>query len=111
MTGGGSKYCLAEVHYCMKRKKIFAKSAKFAMGLILLLYTIFPVYWLAAMSVRPMDEMKGHISLIPKSLTVEHFVRLFTEKGFSRALVNSLQVSGISLAVSLVFGLCEAYCM
>ena len=93
----------------MKHKKIASKSVKVILGVILLLYTIFPVYWLAAMSIRPMDEMKGHISLIPKTLTAEHFVRLFTEKGFGRALVNSIQVSGISLAVSLVFGLCAAY--
>ena len=70
----------------MKRKKIVAKSAKFIGGLVLLLYTIFPVYWLMAMSVRPMDEMKGHISLIPKTFTVEHFTKWNIEDNGKRVL-------------------------
>ncbi|MBQ3653798.1 MAG: carbohydrate ABC transporter permease [Synergistaceae bacterium] len=89
--------------------KLFGKSAKIFTGIILVLVSVFPSYWLLAMSVRPMDEMRGRISLIPSSLTLEHFRNLFTEKDFSRALANSLQVSLISLAFSLVFGVCAAY--
>ena len=89
--------------------KLFGKSAKIFTGIILVLVSVFPSYWLLAMSVRPMDQMRGRISLIPSSLTLEHFRNLFTEKDFSRALANSLQVSLISLAFSLVFGVCAAY--
>jgi ABC-type glycerol-3-phosphate transport system permease component len=42
-------------------------------------------------------------------LTIEHFVKLFVEKGFDTAIVNSLQTTAISLVVSLVIGLCAAY--
>ena len=91
------------------KKNPVSKIAKFIAGVILLLYTLFPIYWLAAMSIRPTDEMKGRIPLIPNSFTTEHFVQLFTEKGFGRALLNSAQVTAISLAVSLTFGLCAAY--
>ena len=91
------------------KKGLFEKIIKFIIGAVLLLYTLFPIYWLAAMSVRPTDEMKGRISLLPASLTGAHFVQLFTEKGFGRALINSAQVTLISLAVSLTFGLCAAY--
>ena len=91
------------------KKGLFEKIIKFIIGAVLLLYTLFPIYWLAAMSVRPTDEMKGRISLLPASLTGEHFVQLFTEKGFGRALINSAQVTLISMAVSLTFGLCAAY--
>ena len=91
------------------KKSPVSKIVKFIIGAVLLLYTLFPIYWLAAMSIRPTDEMKGRISLIPNSLTVEHFIQLFTEKGFGRALINSAQVTAASLAVSLTFGLCAAY--
>ena len=93
----------------MKTKRKLGVVARLLIGILLLLYTLFPIYWLVAMSIRPMDEMKGHISLLPQSLTGEHFVQLFKEKGFGRALVNSAQVTGISLVVSLAFGLCAAY--
>ena len=43
---------------------------------VLLIISLFPIYWLVAMSIRPTDEMKGHISLIPQSLTGEHFTQL-----------------------------------
>ena len=89
--------------------KLFGKPAKIFTGIILVFVSVFPSYWLLAMSLRPMDEMRGRISLIPSSLTLEHFRNLFTEKDFSRALANSLQVSLISLAFSLVFGVCAAY--
>ncbi len=93
----------------MRTRKKLNIAVKFIIGALLLLYTLFPIYWLAAMSIRPMSEMKGHIPLIPQSVTGEHFAQLFTEKGFGRALINSLQVTGVSLAVSLTFGLCAAY--
>ena len=61
------------------------------------------------MAIRPTGEMTGHISIIPASLTLEHFVQLFTEKGFGTAIVNSLQTTLISTALSLMIGLCAAY--
>ena len=93
----------------MRTRKKLNTAIKFLIGVLLLLYTLFPIYWLAAMSIRPMSEMKGHIPLIPQSFTWEHFVQLFTEKGFGRALINSLQVTGVSLVISMTFGLCAAY--
>lgn len=51
----------------------------------------------------------GHISVIPQSLTFEHFIKLFTEKGFDTAIVNSLQTTFGSLVLSLAVGICAAY--
>jgi ABC-type glycerol-3-phosphate transport system permease component len=92
-----------------KIKRILTRIFKPVFGVIVVLVTVFPIYWLVAMAIRPTDEMKGHISLIPHTLTLEHFMQLFQEKGFGTALVNSLEVTLISLIVSLVFGLCAAY--
>lgn len=76
---------------------------------LLLIWTLFPIYWLIAMGIRPTTEMTGHISIIPKALTGVHFKTLFTEKNFGRAIVNSMQTTLISLVLSLGFGLCAAY--
>ncbi len=93
----------------MKLKHKFNYCFKLLIGLIFLAYTLFPIYWLGAMSIRPTSEMRGHISLVPQSFTWDHFVQLFAEKGFGRALLNSIQVTGISLIISMTFGLCAAY--
>ena len=91
----------------MKKKTI---SVLKIIGVIILLFiALFPIYWLIGMSIRPMEEMKGHISLIPHSLTGEHFVALFKQNGFGVAIKNSLQTTLTSTALSLAIGLCAAY--
>ena len=70
---------------------------------------MFPIYWLVAMAIRPTSEMQGHISLIPQSLTIEHFISLFVSKGFGQAAINSLQTTLSSLVLSLIVGICAAY--
>jgi ABC-type glycerol-3-phosphate transport system permease component len=76
---------------------------------VVLFTSLFPIYWLLAMAIRPTDEMKGHISVIPKTLTGEHFLQLFTSEGFGEAIVNSLQTTFGSLLISLAVGICAAY--
>lgn len=91
----------------MKKKAVTV--VRGAIVALLLVSSLFPIYWLVAMAIRPTSEMTGRISILPSSLTLEHFIQLFTEKGFGQAILNSLQVTGISLVLSLAFGLCAAY--
>lgn len=93
----------------MNHQKLSVTIWKAILGALILFLSLFPIYWLAAMAVRPTEEMKGRISLLPRTLTWSHFEELFTEHQFGRALVNSAEVTGISLVVSLLFGLCAAY--
>lgn len=76
---------------------------------VMLVVALFPIYWLLAMAIRPTGEMRGHISLIPQTLTMEHFAQLFTKEGFGQAIINSLQTTGVSLVISLLVGICAAY--
>lgn len=76
---------------------------------VLLFVALFPIYWLIAMAIRPANEMTGHISIIPHTLTIEHFRELLVGKGFGQAIINSLQTTSVSLVLSLSFGLCAAY--
>lgn len=85
-------------------------SAVKIIGIILLLiWTLFPVYWMVSLSIRNADELRSSIPLFPKSFTLTHFTRLFTERGFGLATLNSLQVTLISVSISLVLGLGVAY--
>ena len=93
----------------MKRKMKASTVVKGVVCAVLLLVALFPIYWLVAMAIRPTSEMTGHISVIPASLTMEHFRQLFTAKGFGKAIVNSLQTTLVSTALSLMIGLCAAY--
>ena len=72
------------------KQKTYVTVLKVLAAIVLLFIALFPIYWLVAMAIRPTSEMTGHISVIPATLTIEHFVELFTEKGFGAARVNSL---------------------
>ncbi len=93
----------------MKAKNRVASIGKGIGAAVLLLVGLFPIYWLLAMAIRPTDEMRGHISVLPHTLTGEHFVQLFTQEGFSTAIVNSLQTTLGSLVISLLVGICASY--
>ena len=93
----------------MKSKKRVGTVGKAIGCIVLLLISLFPIYWLVAMSIRPTDEMRGHISLIPQSLTGEHFSQLFTTEDFGQAIINSMQTTFGSLIISLLVGICAAY--
>ncbi len=93
----------------MKSKKRIGTVGKAIGCIVLLIISLFPIYWLVAMSIRPTDEMKGHISLIPQSLTGEHFTQLFNAEGFGQAIINSMQTTFGSLIISLLVGICAAY--
>lgn len=93
----------------MKSKKKAVAVAQGAACAALLAVSLFPIYWLLAMAIRPTDEMRGHIPLLPQTLTMEHFAQLFTSEGFGQAIVNSLQTTFSSLILSLLVGICAAY--
>ena len=71
----------------MNHQKISTTIWKAVLGALILFLSLFPIYWLAAMAVRPTEEMKGRIPLLPRALTWSHFEELFTEHQFGRALV------------------------
>jgi len=77
--------------------------------IVLLGWTLFPIYWMISLSIRVDKELISSLSLIPKSFTLEHFVSIFERNDFSVAVTNSLQVTVISLILSLFFGLACAY--
>ena len=93
----------------MKTKRRMGTVGKAVGCTVLLLISLFPIYWLVAMAIRPTDEMRGQISLIPQTLTFEHFAQLFSSEGFGQAIVNSLQTTFGSLVISLLVGICAAY--
>lgn len=76
---------------------------------VLMVWTLFPIYWMFSLAIRQSSELTGALRVLPHSFSLEHFVTLFRDKAFGTAMLNSIQVTCISLALSLAFGLCCAY--
>ena len=49
---------------------------------ILLIIALFPIYWLISLAFRDTAELSGNISILPKTFTFEHFLKLFSERGY-----------------------------
>ena len=93
----------------MKKKIVFAM--KGIILAVLLFVSIFPIYWLFLMALRPTAEISSGAGVIPRQLTLEHFENLFVQKGFGTALFNSLINGGSAMVLSLAFGLTTAYAL
>jgi len=79
--------------------------------IVLLCWTLFPFYWMMSLSIRVDTELMTSLPLIPQSFILDHFISLFVRNNFSVAVINSLQVTLISLFFALCFGLACAYIM
>ena len=76
---------------------------------LLLFWTLFPVYWMLSLSIRNQQELMSAMPLVPESFTYAHFRDLFENGGFLRSVLNSAEVTLISTALALAFGLMCAY--
>jgi len=78
----------------------------YAAAAVLLLLVMFPFLWMVQMSLRPADEMfSGALLFTP---TLENFAALW-HGNFARSFVNSVAVSTLSTAASLLLGVPAAY--
>ena len=81
----------------MKKKIRF--SIRPVLGILMLVVSLFPIYWMISISLRSTEEMRGG-SFFPQSFTVSHYIELFQEQGFGQALINSTITTLVSLAIS-----------
>ena len=91
----------------MKKKIRF--SIRPVLGILMLVVSLVPIYWMISISLRSTEEMRGEVPFFPQSFTVSHYIELFQEQGFGQALINSTITTLVSLAISLVFGITCAY--
>lgn len=83
---------------------------KYVLYIGLLLFLIFPLYWIVATAFRTDEEiMKTTMSIIPKTFTLEHFKVAFTKVDLLNCLKNSLIITFIAEAISLSAGYLMAY--
>ena len=86
-----------------------ARSGRKLLAAVFMGWTLFPIYWMLTMAIRSKGELFGTLRLLPMSFSLEHFADLFKTKAFDVAILNSLQVTMVSLLLSLLFGMSCAY--
>lgn len=78
---------------------------------VLLLLTLFPFYWAAVASLTPEAALFRAPSLWPRTLVLDHYRALFTERDFWTPIRNSLVVAGATTLLCVGVGTLAAYAL
>jgi len=82
---------------------------RLALGIICAVVFFFPIYWLAAISVKTPDEIFAYPPVwLPKSIDLNNYYVLFRD-GDVWTVFNSLVTAGISTVIAMVLGTFAAY--
>jgi len=82
-------------------------SPKYAALLTVFIWTLFPVYWMLVIATQ--RDIFSQVSILPRSITLEHVISIFAKENYMLPLLNSFTVTSISLLIVLAFGLSCAY--
>lgn len=76
---------------------------------VLVVYSVFPIYWMVASSFRPIEDLLTDPSLLPRDLTFEYYYSLLAQTDYPRQFLNSLIVALVTVALTMVLSVMIAY--
>ena len=78
--------------------------------LMVLLYALIPVLWIASLSFKPPADI-GDGKFIPETFTWDNYDQIFSTNLFNASLVNSIGIATISTLISIVLASMAAYAL
>lgn len=91
---------------------MIARIFKYFLILLVLLYTLLPIYWMITTSLKsPLEYTTRTPSLFPKLPTLEHYATVLFEEHFSRYLGNTVAIAVSATSISLVVSFLAAYAL
>jgi len=79
---------------------------------VMTLYLVFlmlPIYWLVNMSLKTNMEITSGLTLWPREITFDNYVKIFTDQSWYSGYINSLTYVLINTVLSIAFALPAAY--
>jgi trehalose/maltose transport system permease protein len=80
------------------------------MVVIILVFNLFPFLYALVSSFRPSQELFS-TQIIPRSLTLDHYLAVFKDPRFVMSLVNSIIIAGVTVLIALGLGSLCAYAL
>src|SRR5579863_99849 len=77
--------------------------------LVYLGFLLVPIDWLVNMSLKTNEEIVGGLTLWPKNITYEHYVKIFTNEAWYSGYIHSLEYVLINMVISVGLALFAAY--
>jgi ABC-type glycerol-3-phosphate transport system permease component len=72
-------------------------------------WTVLPLYWIVATSIKPNLLIYREPSLVPSQVTAEHFVFVLTKTPFLLYVRNSVLVTLVTTSLAIIIGTLAAY--
>lgn len=79
-----------------------------AVNVIVVLYAMIPVLWIASLSFKPAGTIKDG-RLIPQKWTLDNYRGIFKTDAFTSSLINSIGIGLIATFIAVVLGTMAAY--
>lgn len=74
-----------------------------------LLFLMLPIYWLVNMSLKTNLEITSGLTLWPRDITFDNYIKIFTDESWYSGYINSLTYVVINTVLSISFALPAAY--
>ena len=77
--------------------------------IIYFVLVLLPIYWMLNMSLRSNADILGSFSLYPANLTLENYIKIFTDESWYSGYINSITYVTLNTLISLTVALPAAY--
>jgi len=79
---------------------------------IVLCYTLLPIYWIVTTSLKPPIEYTTRTpTLVPRHITFEHYKTVLFEEHFGRYLTNTVTIAVSAVVISLILAFLASYAL
>ena len=97
----------------MKRQELGLNIIKYVVLFIILLFLLFPLYWVLMTSFKTnMEAYRSVPTFIPEAPTVQSYINLFTENNdFFVYYKNNFIVSGATAVITTVLAILSGYAL
>jgi ABC-type glycerol-3-phosphate transport system permease component len=86
-------------------KKIFFDLVRGILIIMVLFWSLFPLYWMCSVALRNSQELAYSLNILNKSISFENFLNLFNNENFQTSINNSGIITVLSLILSLLLGI------
>lgn len=86
------------------------RAIKYLLVLLVLCYTLLPIYWIVMTSFKPPIEYTTKTpTIIPQSMTLEHYKQVLFKEHFGRYLKNTVIITVSAVSISLCIAFLASY--
>lgn len=91
------------------KKSLLSRLGLYAALIVLLIFVIFPIYYMLTVSFRSQSSMFSNPSWFPVDLSLKNYRVAFASREFLTSMRNSIVVGLVTTSVGLIFSVLAAY--